>query len=106
MIAYDIDGVLGGSLVPEGDWCVISGRTWAEYDQTCSTLAQRVPVYIRGAGAFGDRVHAGRFKAMMAQLLAVEEFFEDDPLQAKMIRDANPSCVVNLVLGGHLRRMP
>jgi hypothetical protein len=95
MTGYDIDGVLhGGGVIPEGDYVVVSGRTFAEYDDTVRDLAQRAPVYIRGVGAYGDRHHAGAFKALMVEVLGLDEFHEDDPLQAEYIRQRNPSCVV------------
>ena len=94
---YDIDGVLTSGVVPVGDFIIISGRTFAEYDDFAKTAAQIAPVYIRGVGEYGDRKHAGRFKAKMIKMLGVTEFFEDDPLQAKIIHDTNKQCKVNLV---------
>ena len=37
------------------------------------------------AGTYGNRHHAGRFKAQMIVHLAVGRFYEDDPLQAAII---------------------
>lgn len=65
LVGYDIDGVLSSDVEPSAGAVVISGRTWAEYDDTVRALSQRFPVYIRGVGAYGDRRHAGAFKAAM-----------------------------------------
>ena len=54
---YDIDGVITAGIKPDG--VIISGRTFAEYDNTCKQLAQTNPLYIRGSGKFGDREHSG-----------------------------------------------
>ena len=94
---YDIDGVLTNGVKPEGDFVVISGRTFAEYDSVAKMAAQIAPVYIRGSGAYGDREDAGLFKARMIRLLGVTEFFEDDPIQANIIQEMNPDCKINLI---------
>jgi hypothetical protein len=96
LIGYDIDGTLTGKEDLSG-CVVISGRTFGEYDDLCKALAQRCPVYIRGVGAYGDRQHAGLFKAVMIANLGVTEFYEDDSVQADLIRQHQPQCVVHLV---------
>ncbi len=93
MIGYDIDGTLTGKEDLSG-CVVISGRTFAEYDSTVMMLAQKVPVYIRGVGAYGDRAHAGLFKANMINWLGLTEYHEDDPMQAEIIRQECPKCTV------------
>lgn len=94
---YDIDGVLTAGFTPSGDDVVISGRTFAEYDETAKAAAQICPVYIRGVGIYGDRMHAARFKAQIIQHLGVGRFYEDDPLQATIITRFAPDCEVILV---------
>ena len=91
---YDIDGVLTAGLVPDPDSVVISGRTFAEYDDVAKKAAQICPVYIRGIGAYGDRSQAGWFKATMIHALGVTKFYEDDPVQIEIIKQANPDCKV------------
>jgi hypothetical protein len=100
LTGYDIDGVLTAGFTPTGDDVVISGRTFSEYDETAKAAAQICPVYIRGAGKYGDREHAGTFKALMIQHLGVERFYEDDPLQVGIIRQLVPGCDVVVVPGG------
>lgn len=94
MTGYDIDGVLTAGVMPEPGSVVISGRTFAEYDDTARRAATRCPVYIRGVGAFGDRDHAGRFKAETINRLGVTKFYEDDPVQIAIIRELCPGCEV------------
>jgi len=91
---YDIDGVLSIGVAPRGDYVIISGRTFAEYDDYARRLAQHAPLFIRGVGEPGDREHAARFKATMIQMLAVTEFYEDDPVQADIIARDCPTCRV------------
>jgi len=93
---YDIDGVLTRNDIAWDlqDAVVISGRTFAEYDDLARRAAQLCPVYIRGVGIYGDRMHAGNFKAETIRRLGVDRFYEDDPLQATIIRNAVPSCEV------------
>lgn len=96
LTGYDIDGVL---TRPDADWqidgaVVISGRTFGEYDETARRAAQICPVYIRGAGAFGDVVAAANFKASMIEYLGVTQFHEDDPTQIAIIRERCPGCEV------------
>lgn len=94
---YDIDGVLTAGFTPTGEDVVISGRTFADYDETAKAAAQICPVYIRGSGDYGDRDHAGWFKAQMIQHLGVGRFYEDDPHQAAIITKLVPNCEVVLV---------
>ncbi len=105
LTGYDIDGVLTRPGVMTRDEfdqemknaVVISGRTFAEYDDTAKKVAMLCPVYIRGAGTYGDRDHAGRFKAQMIAHLGVKRFYEDDPLQAAIITALAPDCDVVVV---------
>lgn len=94
MTGYDIDGVLTSGIEPEAGSVVISGRTFAEYDDFAKAAAQKFPVYIRGVGSYGDRHHAGSFKAETIHRLSVTKFFEDDPLQIAIIHALNPECEI------------
>lgn len=98
MNGYDIDGVLTAEVQPREPYVIISGRTFAEYDDVCKKLAQDAPVYIRGVGKYGDGVHAANFKAMMIIQLGVKMFFEDDDMQAQIIQhEVKGFCeVINL----------
>ena len=94
---YDIDGVLTAGIIPESPYVVISGRTFAEYDAFVRDLASKSPVYIRGVGKYGDQSHAGNWKAHMVDVLGVTDFWEDDLVQAGIIKKHNPTCNVHLV---------
>lgn len=93
---YDIDGVLTAGKEPVLPCVVISGRTFAEYDDFAKKAASKYPVYIRGVGQYGDRVHAGNFKAETINRLGVTDFWEDDYVQAEIIMKECPGCKVNL----------
>jgi hypothetical protein len=99
VIGYDIDGVVTKGLLTvqhgyNSGMVIISGRTFAEYDDLARRLASLCPVYIRGVGEYGDVVAAGEFKAMMIKHLGVDTYYEDDPLQASIIRKYCPLTVV------------
>jgi hypothetical protein len=94
---YDIDGVLTAGYTPTADDVVISGRTFAEYNDTAKQAAQICPVYIRGVGSYGDRLAAAHFKAVMILQLHVDRFYEDDPIQAAIIRLCAEDCEVVVV---------
>jgi len=97
VVGTDLDGTYEWALTqtPPPTVC-ITGRTWAEYDDTARTVAFAMPVYIRGEGRYGDREHAGQFKAAMCDALNVTRFYEDDPLQAAIIRRLNMNVEVVL----------
>lgn len=103
LIGFDIDGVLikDGKLklppLSSENFVLISGRTFSEYDSQIRRLATFYPTYIRGIGVIGDREAAGRFKAQMILLLGVTEFYEDDIVQADLIKGTCPDCIVHLV---------
>lgn len=84
LVATDLDGTFGRCPEPAPVLC-ISGRTWAEYDDRARSVAQTMPLYIRGVGAYGDRLAAAYFKRDMIRLLGVTRYYEDDPLQADVI---------------------
>lgn len=94
MIAYDIDGTIDKLEELEPGSIVISGRTFAEYDETCKELAKNMPVYIRGSGNYGDRIHAGNFKALMIKMLEVDKYYEDDKIQIAIIKKLNPDVEI------------
>lgn len=97
LTGYDIDGVLTNGIKPEGDYVIVSGRTLAEYGDFVKKLAQNAPVYIRAIGEFGDRQAAGEWKASIVNLLKISKFYEDDPVQAGIIKVNNPDCEVIIV---------
>ena len=89
-VATDLDGTYGWAMLQDPPPTVcISGRTWAEYDNVARTVAATMPLYIRGEGVYGDQEHAGQFKAAMCDALNVTRFYEDDPVQADIIRRLN-----------------
>ncbi len=94
LTGYDIDGVVTEGFVPKPGDVVISGRTFAEYDQEAKRASQICPVYIRGAGRFGDDADAGSFKAMMIQRLGVTKFYEDCETQIEIIKRINPNVEI------------
>lgn len=94
---YDFDRVCSIGINLEQPCVIVSGRTFSEYDDFIKSFAQEYPVYIRGVGSRGDAVHAGLHKASIINLLGITEFYEDDPVQMRIILEKCPSCTVYLV---------
>jgi hypothetical protein len=94
---YDCDGVLTVGVVPERPWVCISGRTHAEAGVVPAILSESQGNYFRGVGPYDVHHHPGRFKAEKINELGVTRFFEDDPIQADIIRASCPGCEVYLV---------
>lgn len=102
MTGYDIDGVLTAGIRPEpgSPHVVISGRLHTEWYATVEFLrglGVTGAVYLRPYGEYGDRKAAGNWKGMMVSLLGCSRFYEDDPYQAALVKEMNPSCDVVLV---------
>lgn len=94
LIGWDIDGVITAGSQPNSGAIIISGRTFAEYDDTVKQLSQHFPVYIRGIGKYGDHLHAALFKASIINMFGVTEFHEDHPVQVVIIRMLCPNTTV------------
>jgi hypothetical protein len=91
---YDFDGTLTTGIQPILPYVIISGRTFAEYNAAIIPWAEKAPIYIRGAGKYGDWQHAGEFKAQMIKTLGITEFYEDDTNQIQIIRQKCPECKI------------
>lgn len=103
---YDWDGVLSTypNIVPVEPYLIISGRTRKE---PAIIIPDGMPkpfgIYTRLFGEVGDRNKAGMFKAGFIQAsnrmrgFKIVKFYEDDPLQADMIREKNPDVEVIVV---------
>lgn len=95
---YDIDGVLVPRLiVPQAPYVVISGRRLWEWKRTIQEIGTSMPIFLRPYGRDDNRDSGGIWKAQMISDLRIEEFFEDDPYQAEIIRFRCPFCKVTLV---------
>ena len=94
---YDIDGVLSRGYEPVAPYVVISGRTWGEV--THLTLdPPPLAIAPRGVGVVGDRKDAALWKIKMITQWGVTTFYDDDPFQVALIKDACGSvCRVVLV---------
>ncbi|MCK4686597.1 MAG: hypothetical protein KAT66_00545 [Candidatus Lokiarchaeota archaeon] len=97
---YDIDGVITEGIVPESDAVIITGRSREEAPETYTMLYKRGifnAVYFN-AVSFEDKTResSGFWKSLVINLLGVEEFYEDEKLQADIIRRNCKRC--NLIL--------
>jgi hypothetical protein len=99
-VGCDIDGVLTtGFRPPEDDYVIISGRLVSEWAKTVEELGIGHPIYLRPFGEHNDPYCAGSWKAGIISHLGLKVFYEDEEIQAEMIRDLNPDCEV-IMIGG------
>ncbi len=99
MNGYDVDGVLvPRNVEPVAPYVVITGRTSRGWDTNLDALAREASVYtFPHRDHQNDVIAAGMWKASMVNLLGVTTFYEDDPVQAEIIRLECPGCDVVLV---------
>lgn len=98
LIGYDLDGVLADGFTPLGPGgVVISGRKVCEWSRTVQQVGITRPIYLRPDGKHGDRVAAGEWKGTMCLRLGVTDFYEDDLVQASLIKKYSPGTNVFLV---------
>lgn len=105
MRSFDLDGVVTAGCMPVVGDIIVTGRRDKYAVETKKQLAglgvpDGVAVYLRPSGADDDRVSAGEWKALVCQFAGVDEHWEDDPLQAEIIRRHDPHVHIVLVKGG------
>lgn len=100
---YDIDGVLSHGIKPFGGCCfAITGRS---FEQAEHTYAQFKEWGIKDCAIYFcpmqgkdiTREKAAHWKARMIGVLGVKIFYEDDLLQAEIIRQQHPSLTIHIV---------
>ncbi len=91
LAGYDYDGTITAGVEPAEPYLVISGRTKAEAGPL-KVFGDRA--LHRRSGEPGDREDAARFKARTIEDHDISLFWEDDPLQADMIRAATECLVI------------
>jgi len=101
---YDIDGVLAAGVKPKKPYVVISGRVFSSWNQTIKDIGTDAPIYLRPFGDYGSHHDAGKWKGMMIAYLGVDEFYEDVPLQATIIKAIVPNCKVIMVIDGKVQK--
>ena len=99
MDGYDIDGVLVPlNVKPGNDFVIISGRLYTDWKRTIQEVGQyEMPIYLRPNGSSEDGVAAAIWKSEIINKLGVTKFFEDNKLQAEIIRGQCPGCEVHLL---------
>lgn len=104
---YDVDGVLvgpyygNGPIVPEKPYCIITGNTLANWGFVVETCGTQAPIYMYpgNVDARDNDLRACEWKSEMVGKLELIEFYEDREIQARYIKDHNPSCKVFLIRG-------
>lgn len=99
---YDIDGVITAGVFPKKrEDFIITGRSYLGFLQTVGMLKNKGilnAVYMNPVPSVEvTRENAGLFKALMIQVLGVQEFWEDDELQADIIKSKNPDIIIHIV---------
>lgn len=97
MIGYDIDGVLTKGIKPKKPYVVISGRVISLWDKTIKEIGNNAPIYLRPYGERGDRILSGIWKAEMINKFGITKFYEDEEIQADIIKRYCPNCEVLII---------
>lgn len=107
ILGFDIDGVITAGVHPYGEQTyIVTGRPHHDAKKTIEFLHE---LCIFNAVYFNPShwrditpESSGEWKAFMVYSLRIEEFFEDDPIQAEVIRRRNPNCIVHMVVNGQI----
>lgn len=104
MVGLDYDGVYGSNFRPEigTDFIIVTGRTREELKETLAEVDGEAAIYLRPFGYPGDRHAAGIWKGGIVKLCSLTHFYEDDSVQAEIIKTINPNCKVMKVVNGKL----
>lgn len=98
LIGSDIDGVLSTGWRPsESEYVIVSGRTLDEWGRTIKELGVEHPIFLRPYGVPCDRQAAGEWKSLIVSKMGITKFYEDDEVQASIIRENNPGCEVVII---------
>lgn len=101
MIGYDFDGVVTtGRFHPDFGDVIITGNTipmFAHVIKEMKRLNVACPVYFMPYDVANNNVVAARWKSEIIQKLNCSEFYEDNPIQARIISRNCPGCRVVLV---------
>lgn len=101
LTGYDLDGCITKGLFPEREAVIITGRSWQESEKTYKYLKRKSiynAVYFNPVD-FKDKnpISSAEWKSKMIKMLKVGIFFEDEPLQIKIIKEKVSECIVNQV---------
>jgi hypothetical protein len=69
------------------DCVIISGLTFAQWNELSSLYILTVPSYVRGSGEPGDYLHSAYWKSFIINEIDVDVFFEEDPRQVAILRN-------------------
>lgn len=84
-------------MEPIAPYVVITGRMYGDFAHTLQQIGGAVAIYMRPADMLKTEDVSGVWKAHMINLLGVEEFYEDRPEQAAIIRRDCPNYRVIMV---------
>ena len=100
MIGLDMDGVYGAGFRPDtNDFIIVTGRNIGEYLKTVEECHPH-PVYCRPFGHTGDCYAAGSWKAYIINIAGLTDFYEDNDIQANIIKTNCLNCKVHKVSNG------
>jgi len=117
--AFDFDGVVSIGITPGAKDVIITGRTIEESEHVFSILRERGinnAVYFnpisfekRGNHSLQSRECSGQHKSTILSLLKangvyVQNFFEDDDVQAEFIRRDHPNTIVVMVISNLVQK--
>ena len=90
MKGYDLDGCITIGIKPERDGVIITGRSYERAPETYEYLRSKGifnVVYFNPVEYFEQTLeNSAKWKAKIIEIFKIEEFIEDDPRQAKIIK--------------------
>lgn len=101
MKGFDLDGVVTLGIYPGPDDVIVSGRSIEEAHATLGELRARgiknQVFFAPWSMAEKSRRKSGEWKARVIGIMFIQTFFEDDPVQARVIRQRCPGiCLVTV----------
>lgn len=114
IVGFDFDGVVSLGITPTPGDVIITGRCIDETEEVYNVLRSRGclwtrvffnPMLLKDRGNHTEeaRTYSGKHKANIIQKLKEEKievvrFFEDDELQASIIKEAHPEIEIVMVV--------
>lgn len=102
MNGFDLDGVVSLGIHPGPDDVIITGRSFEQAKETYAFLHARSifnAVYFNPINYVDrSREKSGAWKAFILNTIKVDRYFEDDPVQLEIIKQAHPELdIIHIV---------
>lgn len=100
MVGLDFDGVYLDGFRYDGEFVIITGRMYHEFEKTVKLTDGSIPFYFRPFGVNYDDISAGYWKSYIINMMGITDFYEDTESQANVIKKNCKNCKVHKVING------